>query len=320
MELKERVKSSLEQALLYKRQGLLTESLSHLEEGLEMIASAEKIKNKAKLIQGFQTKIDEIKKQLESLEGNASFPQISKEAQDVILQKFGITDAGEQSRLEGAQALIRFGQFDRALVEFESLLDKHEDSLEIAKNMIRCHMMRDTLDEAILMYEGWVRDNRFTKDKILDIKAFLEGILDKKGARADLTDPDELAAAMEPEAESPPPEPEPDEDPVDIEAAFEGEGGIDISSIGLTLDDGSGSPRIVELDVSFQSGKTLNVLLSSNQAGIVQNLDVGDIIRNIQFFSPVAIYKGSGIISAKLRIDSGPKQGDYSLDIKIKKV
>jgi hypothetical protein len=43
----------------------------------------------------------------------------------------------------------------------------------------------------------------------------------------------------------------------------------------------------------------------------------GDVLKDLQFFSPIAMFNGSGTVSAKSQIKSGPKQGDFCLDIKI---
>jgi len=92
---------------------------------------------------------------------------------------------------------------------------------------------------------------------------------------------------------------------------------IDISSIGITLDHGPEKGRVVELDVSFQSGNMINLIISSKDKAMIENFKAGDKLNGIQFYSPIAIFKGSGIVSANTQIDSGPKQGDYRLEIKI---
>lgn len=92
---------------------------------------------------------------------------------------------------------------------------------------------------------------------------------------------------------------------------------IDISSIGITLDHGPEKGRVVELDVSFQSGNMINLIISSKDKAMIESFKAGDKLNGIQFYSPIAIFKGSGIVSANTQIDSGPRQGDYRLEIKI---
>jgi hypothetical protein len=73
----------------------------------------------------------------------------------------------------------------------------------------------------------------------------------------------------------------------------------------------------VELDVSFQSGNVISLIISSKDEALIENMKVGVKLEDVHFYSPVAIFRGSGIVSAMTQIKSGPKKGDYSLDIKI---
>jgi len=92
---------------------------------------------------------------------------------------------------------------------------------------------------------------------------------------------------------------------------------LDISAIKITLDVGPQKGRSLEFDVNFQSGNTLSLIISSRDKSLIENLDVGSKLNNVQFFSPIAIFEGTGIIAEKAQIGTGPKRGDYSLDIKI---
>jgi len=91
----------------------------------------------------------------------------------------------------------------------------------------------------------------------------------------------------------------------------------DISSIVINLDKGSQKAKVIELDVSFQAGNIINVIMSGREHVRIKNLNIGFKINEIQFFSPIAIFKGSGIVSNMKYIRSGPKKGDCSLDIKV---
>jgi hypothetical protein len=113
------------------------------------------------------------------------------------------------------------------------------------------------------------------------------------------------------------------EEPVDFEMNELGESEneddefMDISSIGITLDTGSEKKRMIDLDVSFQQGNEINLIISSKNKDLIDNLKVGFRLNDVQFYSPFAIFTGSGIVSAKTQIGFGPKQGDYSLDITV---
>jgi len=74
---------------------------------------------------------------------------------------------------------------------------------------------------------------------------------------------------------------------------------------------------MVEFDVTFQSGNIISIVVSSNQNDLVKAFDIGTVLPDMQFYSPIAIFKGKGIVSGKTQIRSGPKQGDYMLDIRV---
>jgi len=71
------------------------------------------------------------------------------------------------------------------------------------------------------------------------------------------------------------------------------------------------------MDVNFQSGNLLSIIVARKDAEMIEHLTEGSKLKDLQFFSPIAIFNGSGEVSAKSQIKSGPKQGDYCLDIKI---
>ena len=92
---------------------------------------------------------------------------------------------------------------------------------------------------------------------------------------------------------------------------------LDISAIAITPRKGSQKGEPIELDVSFQTGNIINIIISKNEKELLDNLNVGDKLDDIHFFSPIAIFRGTGIVAEKAPINSGPKQGDYNLDIRI---
>ncbi len=50
---------------------------------------------------------------------------------------------------------------------------------------------------------------------------------------------------------------------------------------------------------------------------MLNNLTVGQKIGDVQFFSSIAIFEASALVTARTEIKSGPKQGSFSLDLKI---
>ncbi|MCP4346943.1 MAG: hypothetical protein GY795_15625 [Desulfobacterales bacterium] len=131
----------------------------------------------------------------------------------------------------------------------------------------------------------------------------------------------EMAAKPETEGETADPE-SAEEEEADNEAPVDqlpdlGEDILDISSVGITLERGPNKGETFELDVSFQSGNIINLLISGSDEQLIAGLETGATLKKVQFYSPVAMFKGKGIVSSKSKIESGPKQGDYSVDIQI---
>jgi hypothetical protein len=74
---------------------------------------------------------------------------------------------------------------------------------------------------------------------------------------------------------------------------------------------------MVEFDVNFQSGSMLSLIISKKDQDLIDDFKAGTKLKDVQFYSPIAIFNGSGVVSSKTQIKSGPKQGDFCLDIRI---
>ena len=75
--------------------------------------------------------------------------------------------------------------------------------------------------------------------------------------------------------------------------------------------------KMVEFDVNFQSGNMLSLIISKQDQELIKDIETGMRLNDIQFFSPIAIFNGAGVVSDKTQIKSGPKQGDFCLDVRI---
>jgi hypothetical protein len=166
-----------------------------------------------------------------------------------------------------------------------------------AKNILRCHIQLNDEDAAADQYELWAGNGDFPPGQLEKIRLFLVEILKSKDIQKDLT-----SISMQEETVQ-----EPEEEEF-----------IDISSIGIYFNVGPAKGKVVEFDVNFQSGNMLSLIISKNDAKIIEPIQEGDALKDLQFFSPIAMFNGSGVVSAKSEIKSGPKQGDFCLDIKIR--
>jgi hypothetical protein len=194
-------------------------------------------------------------------------------------------------------ALAKFGQYDRALEEFHGLLKKGAMPVIAAKNIIMCHLAYSSAEAAAGQFEQWVCRDMLSKDDLKEIRSFLKNALEKNGIEARLSEIDE-------------PPLEPDE----IEEE-ENTGVLAISSICVPLEKGPLKGDMVEFDVTFQTGNIISVLVRANQKDLLEIFRLGNSLSYIQCYSPGAIFRCSGTVFGKTRIDSGPRKGDYVLEI-----
>lgn len=330
MNLKEKIKSLLQQGSLYRSQGLLTEAISKYEEAIRLLEQNPKIKNRDGLIQGIRDKIEGTQTDLTKFEEAPETPEIDAKIQDLIKQQFAFAEDKDMAALEGAIALAKFGQFKRAMEEFHQLTERESIRVDAAKNIIRCHMTLDSLEEAVVLYNQWVAEGRFKPDQLNKVRVFFEATLERAGMEVDLAEgtaesgpgdaepaaiggatidmPEiEIVEAQEPTVETPEIEiPEVADDEI-----------LDINSIGFTPDSGPKKDQMLELNVSFQSGDVISILIPGRDREIIDFLAPDLAMENVQFYSPIAIFNGSARVISRTKIESGPRRGDYSVDIKV---
>ena len=299
MDIKTQLKTLLKQAELYRSHGLLDEAHEKYEDAVKLIQKNEQIENRQKLLDAISKKIRAVMNVRHKMKKAPRSPEMSAKVQDLIKNLFSFSKDKDKDteELEGAIALAEFGQYERALTEFNELIKKDSLRVVAAKNILRCHIALSSLDDAVSQYQQWVSSNIFSSGQMDKVRIFLQDLLDKKGI--DRTLPTVKESADIKEEEKP-------------EEEF-----IDISLIGITLDSGPQKGRLIELDVNFQRRNIISMIISSEDQDLIEAFEVGVRLSDIQFYSPLAVFKGSGIVSAKTLIDSGPKQGDYRLDIKI---
>lgn len=290
------IKTLLQEAEVYRDQGLVLEAMEKYKIASEIILKNNKIKNRQNLIHVISKKMGALENDFTKKNKPVS-RKMPKKTQELIKSKkfFSRKMTKDEAALEGAVNLARFGQYKRALKELKNLISVDSTRVNAAKNIIRCHMALSATDDAIDQYNTWITNELFRNDQLEKIRFFLNSNLEKKGIKKALP---ELKKTSIPEAT------DLDENVEDIP---------DITSIVIGLDKG----KVIELDVSFQTGNIINVIISGNEYKRIKNLKVGFKINDIQFFSPIAMFKGSGIVSSITNISSGPKNGNYSLEIKL---
>ncbi len=319
MSIKEQIKSILQEAEIYRTQGLLNEAMVKYKIAAELVEKNIKQENRQKLIDGITKKIELLKETILKYNDPEITPKMPVEIQNLIKDKFAFSADKESAVLEGAIALSKFGQFERAIAEFSELLRNDSLRLVAAKNILRCHFANSSVDGALSQYEQWLKSGIFHEEQIEKIRFFLENLLKDKGIERELPladIPGEKAVPEKATFEKSVFEKAPITHIPEQEEAEEDEF-LDINSVGIEITDGPQKGKEVVLDVAFQSGKSVSLIVPGREKALIETFKVGLKLNNVQFYSPIAILNGSGVVSAFTKISSGPKMGSYSLDLKI---
>jgi tetratricopeptide (TPR) repeat protein len=297
----EHLKSLLKQAELYRTQGLLTESRKKYMEAL-LFLKARRFKNQEQIEETVKSKIRLVDKEKEEFDLAPETPQLSKEVQELIKKSFAFSRTKEAAAMEGAVALAKFGQYEGALAAFEGVLKEGTLAVPAAKNIIRCHVSLSGADAAIAQYREWVSREAFlTREELKYIREFLADILKTNGIEAELPELDGAAAEeVEPEG--------PEEDT------------LDISAVSFEIQKGPLEGKGLEFNVAFQLGNVVSIIVSAKQKDVLESLRTGTQLPEMQCFSPITLFRGSGRVSGRSKIQEGPRQGDYMVDITIEEV
>ncbi|MDY6988710.1 MAG: hypothetical protein SWQ30_11720 [Thermodesulfobacteriota bacterium] len=292
------IRSSVKEAELYRTQGLLDESRDKYLQVLTFIQKSPKYSSHKKLIEGVKSKIRTLEMDSASNKGEKPPPMLSEDVQGLIKRLFSFAQEKNARAIEGAVALAKFGQHELALREFRRLLEEKAVPVVAAKNIIRCHLALMAPRAAIDEFGQWLSGDLLSKSQLKSIRVFLVSVLDKQGMGSEV--PEVI--------DGPSQGPESGEKQEDI---------IDICSVRLKMEDGAGSGKMLEFDVTFQSGNVISLIISAKQKELVENLSIGIQLADMEFYSPIAIFRGSGVVSGKTKIRSGPEKGAYMLDIKL---
>jgi tetratricopeptide (TPR) repeat protein len=300
MDVKKQLKNLLETANLYRSQGLLFEAKGKYEDAAALIQEAGLIKDGQNLIDIISKKIDAVKKDLERIEKQPTLPEVSEKEQDVIKELFSETTGKDEdaATLEGAVTLAKFGQFDRALKELNELLKKPSIRMNAAKDILRCHMARTSIEDAVAQFQEWQSGDIFTKSQLITIRLFLEVFrFDnlKENISLQLKNPAEVEELEITHGKIP-----------------------DICSMIITLADGPLKGVTFVLDVRFQIGNVITLFIEEHKEELVESFEVGKPLDHLQFNTANAIFKGKGVVAEKIRIESGSRTGNYRIDIQVK--
>lgn len=295
---REQIVSLIKEAELYRKQGLFENAEEKYIAALTLVENHERFSKDSKLIDGLKGKIKSVEDVLVAVEEATDTPELSEDVQDLIGKLFSFSQDDKTAAIEAAVALAKFGQYERALAEFQRLIKEGILPLSAGKNMLRCHLTSASPEVAIDQFKQWVSSSAFPQAELQSLRAFLENQLQGKGIEADLPQVAEAA-------------------PKTDETKEKEEEYLELSSISIQLESGPRKGEEVEFDVTFQSGNTASVIVRAAQKDLVAAFEPGQRLTEVRCFSPLAVFGSSGTVSGKSKISSGPRKGDFTVDISI---
>lgn len=323
MSVVKKIKALLKEAEMYHSQGLLYEAMAKYNDATELVQKSDHLKDKPALIGGISKKINTLKKDISRIELAPKKPEMSTNIQDLI-KKMSLfsPDLDEDAKaLDAAVTLAKFGQFKRAISEFNTLLKKDSTRIPAAKNILRCHIALYSSNDAVAQYQTWLSEDAFHPDQLDKLRIFLENQLKREGVEKTLPKTKDQIIEISAEASA-----EADEEHVPApeitdeehhEPAAESEDVLDVNSLGITVDDGPQKGNVYEFKVRFQLGKVVSLLIPSREKDVVENFKVGSEIHNVQYYTNVGLFNGSGLVAAVKEITIGPLRGDFCVDIEV---
>jgi hypothetical protein len=293
----EYLKQNLKEADLYCNQGLLADAKKKYLEILKMIGKNEKLMKHKRLIGVINSKIRSVDKALEEIKESAATPELSTDLLLLIKKLFTFSQTKEAAAIEGAVALAKFGQYEQALMEFQKLLEEGILPVVTAKNIIRCYIALKTPNAAIAQFEKWRSRNIVSDQDLKYVRSFLLSCLEKEGIKAKIPDVEKTPGSLKPTKK---------------EEIF-----LEISAITVGFDGGRLKGQKMDFDVHFQSANTVSIVISAVQKSLADAFQAGTRLSSIQCYSPITVFRTSGMVTGKDRIKQGPRQGDFAVDITI---
>lgn len=295
----ERLNIMLNEAKVYHSQGLLTQARDKYLEIMELLNTDSSLSGTKKFVEDVEHKIQVLQNEIHVIDNERDTPQLSEEQQNLIRNIFSYSKSKHMAAVEGAVALADFGQYDKALNEFQELL-KNEmiPKMIVAKNMLRCHVTLGSPHKAIAQIKSWTAESQFSQSELSFLQSFLENLLKEEDVLDFIFDPEMTMAYQSLQDKN-------------IEDMFE------IFSVRVQPCYTARDKNPVDLDVMYQVGNTFRFHIKADQKDMLSRFNPGDQLDHVQCFSPSSLFNTSGTISNKTKITSGPQKGDYSVELTI---
>ena len=299
MDVKSQIRLRLKEAQIYQAHGLFGEAKTFYREAVELIRNHPDLANRQKLLVYVAKLLKKLHNEAEKIRVTETSPELTELQHQVVKEEAFVSKDGktDEATFQVAATLLGFGQFNKALHEFNSLLKSASFRVPAAKNILRCQVAVSSTDKAVKQYHNWLQNDRFPPEDMATLRTFLLGILKRKGIEANL--------------------PEPSVRVRDTQLEKAKEDFSDIISVTMSVVDSSRNTKTFDFDVSSQSGGIISVIVPGEESALIDRLHVGSMLEEIRFFTPAAMFSDDCAITAKTRIDIGPKSGDWAIVMRL---
>jgi hypothetical protein len=295
---KEYIKSLVKEAKVYHEQGLLVQSKEKYIEILGRLEKSDRYGGHRRLIEAVERELESVELDLMEIDEAAVNTQMSTDVHGLIKRLFSFSEKEEVSTYKGAVALARFGQYEPALLEFQSLLSKGVFPVVAAKNIITCHLAFASVDVAVAQFDQWKAKRLLRQDELASIRTFLENLFEGEEVKP------ELPEIREPDFEYETPQKEEKKN-------------LLFTFVSIRLENGPRAGEMEDFDVVFQSDHFISIMIASHRMTILNHFQLGLRLNHMEVYSPMAVLICSGLVLGKTKITSGPRRGEYVVDLAI---
>jgi tetratricopeptide (TPR) repeat protein len=289
--------SLVREADLYQNQGLLSESKGKYAQALALIESHTRLADRENLVEAVRKKIRKVDETIAEAKATPKVPDLSPQLRNLIKKSFSFSRTREVASMEGALALAKFGQYEEAIQEFQSLLKQGSLPIVTARHILRCYFSLSLPYAAIAQFRDWASSHKLSKEDLRYIRDFLEEALKEAGFKGHL--PSLLG-----------------EEPIKSDKSTNNDT-LDISAIRIQFTEGPFKGEALETDVISQFGSLVSVLIPARREDLVGAFRIGKRLERIQCYSSITFFMAQGIVSRKSTVERGPRQGDHIVDITI---
>jgi tetratricopeptide (TPR) repeat protein len=285
------------EADLYRNQGLLAESKTRYTQVLALLEKQIRSGDRNRFSEAIRKKIQKVDQGLAETRAAPKTPDLSPALQGLIKKSFSFSSAKEIASMEGALALAKFGQYEEAIAEFQQLLRRGIMPVATARHLLRCYFSLSLPYAAVAEFKDWAASQTLAKEDLRYIRRFLEETLKKTGFKDHLPS---LLGEVRGSARK----------PLDTDD-------LKISAIRIQFAAGPFKDESVEKDIISQFGNLVSILIPARRGDLAAAFRIGKRLDRIQCYSPITVFTARGVVSRKSKLERGPHQGDYVIDISI---